>query len=131
MPSDTTGVYEMTLRVIPTQVHGILDYITGSTLLTAPELLRLKDVPSAALTLRLSGMGAAAYSMITNYELGMVKVVPMPVHLALDAMSGAMLATSPWLFDFAKNGTRYWLPHLLVGATEILAAMTTETEPAS
>ena len=51
----------------------------------------------------------------------------MPVHLALDAASGALLASSPWLFGFARNGTRYWLPHVLVGVQEILAAVTTKT----
>ncbi len=53
----------------------------------------------------------------------------MPVHLMLDATSGALLAASPWLFGSAKNGTRYWLPHALVGLFEMLAAGTTKTQP--
>ena len=119
----------MNLRVIPTSVHGVLDYVTGSALLAAPELFRLKDVPSAALTPRLTGACATAYSLLTDYELGAVRLLPMPVHLALDAMSGALLATSPWLLGYAKNGPRYWLPHALVGASEILAALATKTQP--
>ena len=119
----------MNLRVIPTSVHGVLDYVTGSALLAAPELFRLKDVPSAALTPRLTGAGATAYSLLTDYEFGVVRLLPMPVHLALDAMSGALLATSPWLLGYAKNGPRYWLPHALVGASEILAALATKTQP--
>ena len=119
----------MSLRVIPTSVHGVLDYLTGSALLAAPELFRLKDVPAAALAPRLAGAGATAYSLITDYELGAVRLLPMPVHLALDAMSGALLASSPWLLGYAKNGRRYWLPHALVGASEILAALTTKTQP--
>ena len=119
----------MSLRVIPTSVHGVLDYATGSALLAAPELFRLKEVPSAALTPRLVGAGATAYSLMTDYELGAVRLLPMPVHLALDAMSGALLATSPWLLGYAKNGLRYWLPHTLVGGSEILAALTTKTQP--
>ena len=119
----------MNLRVMPTSVHGVLDYVTGSALLAAPELFRLKDVPSAALTPRLTGAGATAYSLLTDYELGAVRLLPMPVHLALDAMSGALLATSPWLLGYAKNGPRYWLPHALVGASEILAALVTKTQP--
>jgi hypothetical protein len=119
----------MNLRVIPTSVHGVLDYVTGSALLAAPELFRLKDVPSAALSPRLTGAGATAYSLLTDYELGAVRLLPMPVHLALDAMSGALLATSPWLLGYAKNGPRYWLPHALVGASEILAALATKTQP--
>src|SRR5215210_1476720 len=66
---------DMSLRLIPTRVHGVIDYLTSGTLLAAPELLRLKDVPSAALTLRLSGAKAAAYSLLTDYELGLVRVL--------------------------------------------------------
>ena len=40
------------------------------------------------------------------------------------------MAVSPWLFGFAEKGTRYWLPHVLVGAMEVLAATSTKTEPA-
>ena len=77
-------------------------------------------------TLKLADGGATAYSPLTNCEFGVLKLLPMPVHLALDAASGALLASSPWLFGFARCGTRYWLTHGLVSATEILAAATTE-----
>jgi hypothetical protein len=115
------------MRIIPTQIHGVLDYATGGVLLSAPNLLGLGGVPSSARVLRLAGGVAALYSMLTDYELGAVKLVPMPAHLALDAASGALLASSPWLLGFAREGPRYWLPHVLVGATEMLAAATTKT----
>ncbi len=121
----------MNLRVIPTFAHGILDYATGSALLAAPELFKLKDVPASALAPRIAGGGAAAYSLLTDYELGAVKLLPMKIHLALDAASGVMLAASPWLFGFAKQGKSYWLPHLLVGTQEILASVMTKTEPSN
>ena len=47
----------------------------------------------------------------------------MPAHLAFDAAKGAFMASSPWLFGFAKNGTRYWPPHVLVGMADVLVAM--------
>ena len=119
----------MSVRFIPTSVHGMLDYLTGSVLLAAPELFGLKDVPSSALAPRLAGGGAAAYSLLTDYELGAVKVLPMPAHLVLDAASGALLVASPWLFGFSRSGSRYWIPHVVVGAFEILAALTSETQP--
>jgi len=105
----------------------VLDYATGGMLLSAPNLLGLGDVPASARVLRMAGGGAALYSMLTDYELGAVKLVPMPLHLALDAASGALVASSPWLLGFAREGPRYWLPHLLVGAFEMLAASTSKT----
>jgi hypothetical protein len=123
----TSTEQEVKVRIIPTQIHGVLDYITGGALLSAPRLLGLGNVPASARVLRLAGGGAALYSMLTDYDLGAVKLVPMPVHLALDAASGAFLASSPWLLGFAREGARYWLPHVVVGATEILAAATTKT----
>jgi len=101
--------------------------MTAGTLLAAPRLLGLNGVPMAASVLRMAGAGAAAYSMMTDYEFGAVKVLPMPAHLVMDAASGAVLASSPWLFGFAGKGTRSWLPHVVVGAFEMLAAATSKT----
>ena len=115
------------MRVISTRAHGVLDYLTGATLLSAPSLFGLTDVPASARVFRLAGGGATLYSLLTDYELGVVRVLPMPLHLAMDAASGALLASSPWLFGFAKEGLRHWLPHVLAGATEMLAASTTRT----
>lgn len=115
------------MRIVSTKTHRILDYLTGPTLIAAPKLLGIEDEPSSAHVLEMAGGGVTVYSMLTDYELGLVKVLPMPVHLALDAASGALLASSPWLFGFANKGTRYWLPHALVGAFEMLATATSKT----
>jgi hypothetical protein len=118
----------MGLRVIPTAVHGIIDYASSGALYTTPTLLGLNDMPPSARTLRLASGGAVASSLLTDYELGVVKLIPMPVHLTLDVMSGALLAASPWLFGFAKdNGPHYWLPHALMGTTEVLVALMSKT----
>ena len=116
----------MTTRVIPRHVHAVLDYLSGGTLVATPRLLGLHDT-TAGKVLDLAGGIATAQSLLTDYELGLVKVIPMRSHLILDAASGAFVATSPWIFGFAGRGTRYWLPHVILGATEILAAVTTRT----
>jgi hypothetical protein len=66
------------MRIVPTQVHGVLDYLTGGTLLSAPGLLGPGDVPTSARVPRLAGGGAVLYSLLTLYELGVVKLIPMP-----------------------------------------------------
>ena len=120
----------MKLRVIPTSVHGALDYATGPVVAAAPELFRLKGVRASALAPRVQGLGATAYSTLTDYELGAKRVIPMRVHLLLDGVGGAMLAATPWLFKTRKHGVRHWLPHTVVGLTEVALALTTKPEPA-
>ena len=114
--------------MIPTSVHGTLDYLASGVNLAFPALLELDDAPTAALIPRLDGIAGAGYSLFTDYELGLLKVLPMPTHLLFDAVKGALLASSPWLFGFARKGPRYWLPHVLLGTADILAAMTTKTD---
>ena len=114
--------------MIPTSVHGTLDYIASGVNLAFPTLLELDDSPAAALIPRLDGIVGAGYGLITGYEFDLLKVLPMPTHLIFDAAKGALLASSPWLFDFAREGPRYWLPHVLMGTADILAAMTSNTD---
>ncbi len=116
----------MNQRGVSTKTHGVLDLVTSGTLLAAPRLLGLEE-SRAASVLRMAGGGALVYSMLTDYEFGLVRVLPMRAHLAMDAASGAFLASSPWLLGFAKNGPRYWVPHALMGVGEILAALTSRT----
>ncbi len=73
------------------------------------------------------GAGALVYSLLTNYEMGVVKKLPMPVHLLLDAMSGILLAASPWLFGFSDY---VYMPHLIFGLFEIGASLITQKTPA-
>jgi len=74
------------------------------------------------------GVSALIYSLLTDYELGAVRVLSMPMHLLLDAMSGILLAASPWLFGFSDY---VHLPHVILGGFEVLAAAMTRTTPFS
>ena len=118
----------MKVRVIPTGVHGALDYLASGANLAFPRLLGLQDATWAALVPRIDGVAGAGYGLFTDYKLGALRVLPMPVHLALDAAKGVFMAASPWLFGFAKKGTRYWLPHVLMGVADVLAAASSKTE---
>jgi uncharacterized membrane protein HdeD (DUF308 family) len=71
------------------------------------------------------GIGLIAYSLFTNYELGVWKVAPMAVHNVIDVVAGALLAASPWLFGFADESANVWLPHVIVGAAAIFLGLTT------
>ncbi len=117
----------MNVRIIPTGVHGALDYLASGVNLAFPRLLGLHDAPWAATAPRIDGAAGLGYSLITDYELGVLKALPVPAHLALDAAKGLFMVLSPWLFGFAKNGTRYWLPHVLVGSADVVVAVMIRT----
>lgn len=112
--------------MIPTRIHGMIDYLVGLLLIAAPFLLGFADGTAAQWAPMILGAGAILYSLMTNYEPGLVKVIPMPVHLGLDMGSGTLLAVSPWLFGFAD---RIWWPHVLVGVMEIVIPLMTNRRP--
>lgn len=119
----------MRMRVIPTKAHGVFDLVTGPTLAAAPNLLRLNGARGSTLPPRLTGLLGTGLSAVTDYETGALRVVPMKAHLVFDGASGAALASTPWLSGAARNGVRHWLPHAVVGLTEIALAIATRTEP--
>lgn len=111
---------------ISTKTHGTLDYITGATMTALPHMLG--STTAASRLLETAGAGAAAYSMMTDYERGLVRALPMQAHLALDIMSGVTLATFGMMMNEEKPQTRAALIGL--GLFEIATAMMTEPEPA-
>jgi hypothetical protein len=119
----------MKMRFIPTSVHGAVDHVVGPALVLAPTLLRLGRTSPEGITARAVGGVEAFYSNITDYELSMKNVVPMKVHLALDAVGGATLALVPQLTGARRRGKKHWVPHLALGAFEIGMAAFTKTEP--
>ena len=116
------------MRFIPTSVHGAIDHVVGPTLVLAPTLLRLGRTSPEGITAEAVGGVEAVYSNLTDYELSMKNVLPMKVHLALDAIGGATLAIVPQLTGARRRGKKHWLPHLVIGVMEVGLAATTKTE---
>ena len=114
------------MRFIPTRTHGVIDYLMGALLIVAPYILGFADGTAAQWIPQVVGAALIGTSLLTDYELGVVRVIPMPVHLGLDVAAGALLAVSPWLFGFAD---RVWVPHVILGLAEIGAGLMTRTVP--
>ncbi|CAO4153216.1 SPW repeat domain-containing protein [Methylorubrum extorquens] len=114
------------MRIIPTRLHGVLDYAMGALLIVAPYLLGFADGTAAQYVPQALGLATLLMSLVTDYELSIAKLVPMPIHLGVDIASGLLLAVSPWLFGFAD---RVFWPHLILGIAEVGAALMTQTRP--
>lgn len=114
-------------KPISTMVHGILDYATAPTLIGLPRMLGWGQ--KVTLLLNGAGVGVLAYSVLTRYELGLLKVLPMKVHLALDMASGGMLALSPFILLKKRERNVATTATLVgLGLYEIAAGLLTQTQ---
>jgi hypothetical protein len=120
------------MRMIPTRVHGMMDYLVGVLLIVSPWLFGFADESSTAKwTFIVLGVVVIATSLMTNYELGLMHVLPMHLHLWADALVGLVLALSPWIFGYADDtGTNGWLPAVVIGIAELGTAAMSDPWPA-
>jgi hypothetical protein len=108
-------------------MHAMLDYPLGIVLILAPWIFGFSDVGGAAVTVPIVvGALMIAQSLITDWELSLADILPLPMHLTMDVLAGAVLAVSPFVFGFSDEGTNAWLPHVVVGVGLIGAGLLTQ-----
>ena len=114
------------MRIIPTWLHGMLDYPMGALLIAIPWLGGFATGGPAMWLPIIAGIAILVQSAMTAYEAGVVRVIPMPAHLGVDVVLGLLMAASPWLFGFAET---VFLPHLILGLGAAAAGVMTQTHP--
>jgi hypothetical protein len=114
------------MRVIPSWVHGLLDYPLSIFLIALPWLGGFATGGPEMWVPIVAGAAMLGLSAYTEYEAGLVRAIPMSAHLTVDAVMGILLAASPWLFGFSNV---VYLPFLVLGIGELGAALTTQTKP--
>lgn len=116
------------MGLISRRAHGVLDYLVGIFLIATPRLFGFAHRGPESLVPVLLGLATLAYSLFTQYEFGVFRLLPFRVHLKLDVLGGILMVIAPWVFNFAQ---RVWPPHFLIGVGQIaIAVLTRATEPA-
>lgn len=110
------------MKIISTKFHSKVDYLTSILFIAMPWILNFNDVVPATWTLVAVGSMSLLMSLFTDYEGGMVRSIPMAMHLNVDIVTGLFLAASPWILGFADE---VYLPHLLLGLFETAAGLMT------
>ena len=106
-------------RPVDATLHGVVDYTAGTTLLTMfPKLAGIEGTESAK-QIRAAGAIHAGYSTLTDYPLGVVKVLPYQAHLALDAVGALALAATPFVTGQYRKGPEHWVPHVALCLFEL------------
>ena len=115
-------------RPIDATLHGVTDYTVGTVLMTVlPRAIGI-DGTQAGRQIRISGAAHAGYSTLTDYPLGLVKLLPFKAHLAIDGIGALALAATPFLTGQYRKGQDHWVPHVALCVFELASlAMTDPT----
>src|SRR3954466_9855672 len=115
-------------RPVDSTLHGVVDYSAGTFLLTAfPKVTGIEGTRSAR-QIRTAAAIHAGYSTLTDYPLGIVKLLPFKAHLAIDALGALALGATPFVTGQYKKGRDRWVPHVALCAFELASlAMTDPT----
>jgi hypothetical protein len=95
----------------------------GIGLIAAPLLLNLATDGVETWVPALLGLVIIGYSLFTDYELGVWKILSIRTHLKLDLIGAIILTASPWLFGFSHL---VWIPHFLLGIILICISLVTK-----
>src|SRR3954451_24378928 len=105
-------------RPVDATLHGVVDYSAGTFLLTAfPRLAGIEGTQSAR-QIRTAAAIHAGYSTLTDYPLGVVKLLPFQAHLAMDAIGALALGATPSVTGQYKKGRDPWVPPVALCAFE-------------
>src|SRR5688572_5190665 len=98
------------MKFISTRIHGVLDYLVGILLIISPWLFNFSEEGFAVIVPITLGIITIIYSVMTDYEMGILNLISMKTHLLFDILSGVFLAVSPWLLGFSDY---MYAPHLI------------------
>lgn len=105
-------------RFITKDIHAYLDYPVAFGLLLMPMLLGLGSSNGLAFSLSIAtGAAALLLTILTDHKLGLIKVLPYKLHLAVDGMVGVVFLLAPFVLGFSGlDAAYYWV----IGATVLV-----------
>ncbi len=116
------------MKFITKRIHAFLDYPVALALIALPFLLGLGESNPLALQLSV-GTGIAAFilTLLTDHDLGVVKVIPYKFHLAVDFLVAIVFILAPFIFSFEGiDAYYYWIN----GAAVLIVVSLHKTEVA-
>lgn len=98
-------------RFITKTIHAYLDYPVAVSLVAMPFILGLGSVNPLAFWLSVvTGIAAFVLTVLTDHHLGVIRVLPYKLHLAVDFLVGLVFAAAPFALGFAGlEAAYYWV----------------------
>ena len=105
-------------RFITKQIHAYLDYPVAFGLFIMPFLPGLGSSNELAFGLSVAtGVAALILSLLTDHQLGVMRVLPYSLHLAVDGIVGAVFVLAPFVLGFSGLDAAYYWD---IGATVLV-----------
>lgn len=111
-------------KPISTRMHGIIDYTWAAA--ASSMAGRMERAGSTTRLLRGAANAATASALVTNYECGAVRLLPMKGHLAVDALLCSALVASPLFLPASER--RHAVVPVLLGIAGLVTGMLTQTQ---
>jgi len=94
------------MKIIKTKLHGMFDYSLAFALVS-PWLINFHQRSLDTEILALTGLILSLVNLFTDYELGLIRIIPMKAHLILDAVFGLFLIGLPFILPMPHYNF-YW-----------------------
>jgi hypothetical protein len=111
------------VRFLPAWFHAIADYAVAATLIVVA--LAVGGSTGAVATGAVVGAVVLAVSMLTRYPLGVLKVLPFPVHSAGDYLAAALLLVAPFALDFRDSDSGLAVFYIAAGIAVLAVSLIT------
>ena len=107
----------MVPRFITKSIHAYLDYPVALGLMAMPFLFGLGENNTLAFWLSVTtGLAALLLTVLTDHHLGVFRVLPYSLHLAVDGLVGIAFVIAPLALGF--TGIEFWY-FMVLGLTVI------------
>lgn len=106
----------MNPRFLTPTLHGVVDYLAAAGLIVMPFVLGLGTSSPLAKWLAVgTGFAVIVTSLLTDYRLGALRVLPFKGHLAVDTIVAVGFLAAPSVLGFSGlDAWYYWINAIAV-----------------
>lgn len=112
-------------KIIPTNIHGMIDYFFGFLLIATPTIGRFANDKIATVFFILMGVLVMLNSIFTKYEQGSFEKFTMKQHLKFDMGIAGAIIVAPFLLGFWDD---IIVPNIIIGLMIFATAWMTKEE---
>lgn len=111
------------MKILSPTAHGVVDVAFITVVAMAPIVLNL--VPAVDIACFVMAGGYLALTLLTDFKLGLIRIIPLQIHGWLDLLTGVALLAVPFLFNFPQGSAErnlFWI----LGAVSIVTWLITD-----